>query len=289
MTDEAERALASMADRGSNVSVRKMIVDAVRSDGTVNLRDGSTIVQSVSCLPAYLGRAAEDSVIVLRGRLGMVVLGRVGAEQVPVGADTTDISWGSGPPSGTGWVTGVPYVRDGAVYIDTGGGGGGGGGGGSSTPRPVTVQPTARGVWRSGHRENDRPVTQGAWPSYPQPFTSGWFFGTALSAACAGKTVASMRVRLGRTSSSHGSFGQVKPRLYLVATGTPGSSPPALGDSPRSGPGLGLGGVATWTLPSSWVADLASGAARGIVVSAGVGSSYLIFDGASGAITVTFD
>lgn len=287
MTDEAEQALARLVGNGwSTVSVRKMIVDAVRTDGTVNLRDGSTIVQSVSCLPGYLGRAAEDSVIVLRARLGMVVLGRVGAEQVPVAADATDISWGSGPPSGAGWVTGVPYVRDGAVYIDTGGGGGGGG---SSTPRPVTVQPTARGVWRSGHRENDRPVAQGAWPSYPEPFTSGWFFGTALSAACAGKTVASMRLRLGRTSSSHGSFGQVKPRLFLVSTGTPGASPPALGDSPRSGPGLGLGGTATWTLPASWAADLASGAARGIVVSAGVGSSYLIFDGASGGITVTFD
>lgn len=284
MTDDAARALAKLTDGWTNVSMRKMIVDAVRSDGRVNLRDGETIVPGVSCLPGYTSRAADDHVIVLRGRMGIVVLGRMGTEQILTNPDPVDISWGSGPPSGTGWVTGTPYVRDGELYIDTGGGGGG-----TSTPRPVTISPTARAAWRSGHLENDRPVTQGAWPTYPQPFKGGWFFGTAISAACAGKTVDSMRIRLGRSSSSHGSFGQVRPRLYLTGTGTPGGSPPSTTDGPRSGPGLGLGGVASWTLPGSWVSALASGAARGIVVSAGVGSDYLIFDASSGGVTITFD
>lgn len=285
MPDEAEQALAKLTEGWTNVSMRKMIVDAVRTDGRVNLRDGETIVPSVPCLPGYVNRAAEDQVVVLRGRMGIVVIGRLGAEQIPTSPDPVDISWGAGPPSGVGWVTGTPYVRDGELYLDTGGGGGGG----TSTPRPTTIGPTARAAWRNGHRENDRPVTQGAWPSYPQPFKGGWFYGSAITAACAGKSVASMRIRLGRTSASHGSFGQVKPRLYLTSTGTPGSAPPAISDGPRPGPGLGLGGVASWTLPGSWVSALASGAARGIVVSAGVGSDYLIFDGASGGVTITFD
>ena len=269
-----------------------MFVDAVRSDGRVNLRDGDTIVPAVPCLPAYLNRAAEDVVIVLRDRAGMVVLGRLGAEQIPQVPDPVDVSWGTGAPSGSGWVSGKLYVRENAIYVDTSvtPTTTSSGGGSSSTPKPVTIQPATRAVWRDGHRENDRPVAQGAWPSYPHPFTGGWFFGSALSAACSGKSVDTMRVRLGRTSASHGSYGQVRPRLYLVTAGSPGGSPPGLDpETVRYGPGLGLGGVASWAVPAAWASALASGSAKGIVCAAPTGSGYLIFDGSSGAVTVTFD
>lgn len=292
MTDEAAAALAALRDPAKGASMRTMYVDAVRSDGRVNLRDGDSIVQSVPCLPAYLNRTADDVVIVLRDRGGMVVLGRLGNEQIPQVPDAASISWGNGAPSGGGWVRGVTYVRDGEVYVDTSQtpSSSPSGGGSSSTPRPVTVQPTTRAVWRNGSRESDRPVAQGAWPSYPRPFTGGWFFGAAMQAACAGKTVDTMRVRLGRSSASHGAFGQVRPRLYLVSASSPGGSPPRLdADAVRYGPGLGLGGVSSWTLPDSWASALASGAAGGLVCSAPVGSGYLIFDGSSGAVSVTFD
>ena len=280
MSDDASRMLARLANGGPDTTMRCMFVDAVRSDGRINLRDGEAIVTGVPCLPSYTARAADDQVIVLQGRLGLVVIGKMGGEAAAPGA-AVEVSWGTGAPSGSGWVTGTPYVRDGEVYIATGGGGG------SSTPKAVTVAPTARAVWRDGRRESDRPVAQGAWPSYPHPFTSGWFFDNDITAAVAGKTVSSMQMRLGRSSSSHGRFGQVRPRLYLVSAGTPGSSPPALGET-RTGPGLGLGGSATWTLPSSWGSALVAGTARGIVVSAGVGNDYLVFDSASGGVTIRF-
>lgn len=291
MTSEAAAALAGLQNPAAGVVMRTMYVDAVRDDGRVNLRDGEAIVPGVACLPTYAVRAAEDQVVVLRARSGMVVLGTVGTA-LQNAASSLDISWGSGPPSGAGWVTGVPYVRDGALYLDTSQTPSTtpSGGGSTSAPRPVTLQPSDRAAWRSGHLESDRPVAQGAWPSYPQPFTGGWFYGGAVAAACAGKSVKAMQLKLARSGAPHGSYGQVRPQMYLVAAGSPGSTPPSYDpDAVRYGPGLGLGGSATWSLPAAWRADLASGAARGIVVSAGVGIGYLIYSSSSGALTITFD
>lgn len=278
--------LAQLGGRDtSGISIAKMVVAAVREDGTVNLAQGESILPGVPCFESYTARKAGDIVTVLRWTGGWCVLGKNGAEPAPPTDTETTVAWGSAAPSGSGWVTGTVYVRDHELYVQT------------SAPapppspetlKPVTIAPTSQGAWRQGGRDNDQNPSQGAWSSYPYPYTGGWFYGSAVTAACAGKSVSGMTIRVARTGSSHGIFGGVKPRFFLLAASAAGSSPPALGDGPRYGPALGLGSSATWKLPSSWVADLASGAAGGIGISAGVGSDYLVCTGTCGQLTISF-
>lgn len=262
----------------------KMVVDSVRDDGTVNLRQGETIYAGIFALTSYVDRKAGDTVTVVRSTAGWCVVGKVGAEWAPPAPDPLDVDWGSGPPAGSGWVSGTVWVRDGAIWVQTA----------DPTPppsasKPVTLPPTSQGAWRDGHRDNDQSPTQGAWPSYPHPYTGGWFYGTTVVAACSGKSVAGMKLRVARSATRSGSFGGVRPILYLLSATTAPSATPALGDGPFYGPALALGVSATFDLPGNFRAALASGAAHGVGIAAGVGSSYLVATSGCGQLTITFN
>lgn len=259
------------------VSCSLMRVDSVREDGTVNLLDGTILHPGIPCHTGYLNRAAGDKVVVMRWQAGWFVLGKAG----PASATTKalSLSWGQGAPAGSGWLTGTLWVRDGELYVET-----------AAPPplsaKPVTLQPTTQGAWRSGSRDNDQAPSQGAWSSYPHPYTGAWFYGSQITALSG--TPTSMSIRVARTSATHGVFGGVKPRFYLLAASAAGSATPALGDGPKYGPALGLGASASWTLPGSWRDALASGAAHGIGITAEVGSGYLICTDSCGQLTVNF-
>jgi len=289
VTDSAAALARLTSTPGQPVSFALMVVDSVRDDGTVNLVQGGTIYEAVPCLNAYLARAAGDTVMVARWGAGWQVLGKAGPEWAPAAASSTAvprISWGESAPSGSGWVTGTPWVRAGELYVQTAAGGGSSP---ATTPDPVTLSPTSQGAWRDGSRDTSQAPTQGAWPAYPHPYTGAWFYGTTVADACAGKTVASMSLRLARTTASHGSYGAVRPQLYLLAASTAAGSPPTLGDGPLPGPALGLGSSGKFAVPAAWRAALASGAAGGIGVFAPTGSQYLIFTGSCGQLTTTFN
>lgn len=276
------RELRQALPSGPGVELAKMTVDSLRDDGTVNLSQGGAVYENVPCLNSYLDRAAGDVVTVVRWSAGWCVLGKVGAEFDAPAPAATKITWGSAAPSGSGWVTGTPWVRSGELYIQTAAGGG------TSAPDAVTISPSSQGAWRDGGLDSGQTPTQGAWSSYPHPYTGAWFYGSTISAACTGLTVASMKVKLTRTSSSHGSYGAVRPLLYLLAASSAGSSTPTLGSGPELGPALGLGSSGTFTLPGSWATALAAGTAGGIGVYADVGNSYLVFTGSCGQVTINF-
>jgi hypothetical protein len=286
---DAAQKLAQLAQPGQQLEFAIYTVDSVRDDGTVNLAEGETIHEAVPCQNSYLDRQAGDTVIVARWRAGWQVIGKAGSEWSPPRTllpTVPRISWGESAPTGTGWVTGTPWVRANELYIQTAAGGGSSP---AATPDDVTLAPTSQGAWRDGARDSGQAPTQGAWSYYPHPYTGAWFYGSSISAACAGKSVASMKLRLARTSTRHGSYSAVRPQLYLLSASSAGGSPPSLGDGPLPGPALGLGSSGTFTVPASWRSALASGSAGGIGVFAGVGSQYLIFTGSCGQLTITFN
>lgn len=279
---DAGQELARLAPSGQQLEFAMMTVDSVRDDGTVNLAQGGTIHEAVPCQNSYLGRQAGDVVVVARWRAGWQVIGKAGAEYTPPApAPGVKVSWGASAPAGAGWVTGTPWVRAGELYIQTAAGGG------TSAPGPVTLAPSSQGAWRDGGLDSGQPPTQGAWPTYPHPYTGAWFWSGA-AAACAGNTVQSMTLRIARTASRHGSYGSVRPQLYLLAASSAGGSTPTLGDGPVPGPSLGLGASGTFAVPSSWQSAIATGAAGGIGMFAPTGSQYLIATASCGQLTINF-
>jgi hypothetical protein len=253
----------------------------------VNLRQGETVHLAIPALNSYLGRKAGDTVTVVRSNAGWCVIGKVGPEWVPDPEDELDLSWGTGSPPGSGWVSGTAWARDGAVYVQT-----------ADPapppkvlhPRPVTLSPSSQAAYRDGLRDGEQNPSQGCWHSYPHPYTGGWFYGSQISDACSGKSVASMTIRIARTAEDHGIYGGVKPVLYLLTPGSAPTTTPSLGAGPFYGPALALGVSATFSLPASFATALAAGTASGVGISAGVGdSSYLIATSGCGQITVTFN
>lgn len=283
MTRAAQR-VAQLDRKGGGIKFAKMTVDAVREDGTVNLSQGQVIHLGIPCFNSYMNRQAGDTVTVVQWSGGWCVLGKNDEEFIRQDPDPVTISWGTSPPAGSGWVTGDIWVREKEIYVQTA----------APDPppappsKPSTIQPTSQGAWRGGSRDYDQAPTQGAWSSYPYPYTGAWFYDDAVVNAAAGRTIDSVAIRLARTSKSHGIYGSVRPLLHLINAGSAGSSTPALNSpsSPLQGPALGLGGSATFTLPSSWRDALVAGQARGIGITAGVGDSYLICTSSCGQLTL---
>lgn len=265
-----------------------MIVDSTREDGNVNLRWGETIINDVAANQAYNPRAEGDVVLVLNHAAGWRVMDKIGGPVEVEIPDPVDLTFGTPAPAGYTQAAAV-WVKDGALYVQTGEGPAPGPGEPpkASKPKPVTLDTSSQAGYRSGKKDGSR-VAQGAWPSYPKPYTSVWTFGSRIEAACAGKTVDRMQIRVARTSRYHGVSGRVRPRLGLHDETSPPSKTPKLTNR-WDGPGLGMGDSKWVTIPSSQAARLASGASRGVGIGAGSGkSNYLIATAGCGQIRITF-
>lgn len=265
-----------------------MVVDSVQEDGTVNLQWGDGIINGVAANVSYSPRAEGDVVLVLNHSAGWRVMDKIGG---PVEIDIPkpiDLSFGTPAPAGYAQATAV-WVKEGALYVQTGEGPAPGPGDPptTSTPKPVTVEPTHRQGYRSGRKDSQR-FAQGASPSYPKAWASIWTYGNRIAEACQGKAVDKMQIRVARTSKYHGTSKKVRPKFGLHDETSPPGSTPTL-SSRWDGPGLGFGSSVLATIPDSQAKKLASGDMKGIGVSAGASNSlYLIYKRASGNIRITF-
>lgn len=288
---EAESDLADLVraevERQAN-PFQIMVVDSVQDNGTVNLQWGDGIINGVAANVSYSPRAEGDVVLVLNHNAGWRVMDKIGG---PVEIDIPepiDLSFGTPAPAGYAKASAV-WVKDGALYVQTGEGPAPGPGDPptSSTPKPVTIEPTARQGYRSGRKDSQR-FAQGASPSFPKAWSSIWTYGDRIKDACQGKTVDKMQIRVARVSAYHGSSKKVRPKFGLHNETSPPGSTPSLSNR-WDGPGLGFGSSELATIPASQAAKLASGDMRGIGVSAGVSNSaYLIYKLASGRVRITF-
>lgn len=288
---EAENDLAALVraevERQMN-PYQIMVVDSLQESGTVNLRWGEAIINDVSANQAYNPRAEGDVVLVLQHSAGWRVMDKIGGPVEVEVPDPVDLTFGTPAPSGYTQASAV-WVKDGAIYVQTGEGPAPGPEDPpkASRPKPVSLDTSSQAGYRSGRKDGSR-VAQGAWPSYPHPYTSIWTYGSRIESACQGKTVDKMQIRVARTSKYHGVSGKVRPQLGLHDE----TSPPAktLKLTNRwDGPGLGMGDSKWITIPDSQAARLASGASRGVGIGAGTGkSNYLIATAGCGQIKITF-
>ncbi|MFD8937333.1 hypothetical protein ACFV0R_19125 [Streptomyces sp. NPDC059578] len=274
------------------------------TDAGVNALWRGALLLDVPCLASYRDRAPGDWVLLRTGSRPLV-LGRptedpadetrirtiaaeVALDQQVVRAAT----WGTAAPSGSGWQGPVDlFMRkgtDGTVELY-----------GQLVaeteppppapaprpPKPVTISPTAYGTWRSGRPDEyaDYPV-QGDWTGRGAR-RGGWFYGTQIATACAGKTVASMTVSLTRRRGS-GVNGKRPIHLYLHDYTSPPSGQLALDEGPEDLLSLSVGAKGTASLPASWRSRLADGTRRGIAIYAQGRGDYLALQG--GQITIRF-
>lgn len=289
---DAENDLAAMVraevERQAN-PFQIMQVDSLQEDGSVNLRWGEAIISGVSANVSYSPRAEGDVVLVLNHSAGWRVMDKIGG---PIEIDIPDpvgMEFGPAAPPADFVQVNAVYMKNGMIYGQTGEGPGPGPGDPpqASKPKPMTIQPAARQGYRSGRKDSQR-FAQGASPSYPKPWAAIWTYGNKIAAACQGKTVDKMQIRVARVSAYHGTSKKVKPRFGLHDETSPPRSTPTL-TSRWDGPGLGFGSAVWATLPASQASRLADGSAKGIGVNAGVSNStYLIYKPTSGNLRITF-
>ena len=201
-------------------------------------------------------------------------------------------TWGTAGPSGTGWQSvQTLYLRktsEGKVEVygqlasqsDTSPDAPP-----ARAPKPATISPTAFVIRRNG-RPDDYPTypMQGDWTGRG-PRRGGWFYGTKIADACAGKTVTSMRVSFTRRRGS-GVNAKRPLHLYLHSYQSAPSGQLDLGSGPDELISLSVGATGSVNLPLSWRSQLASGAARGLAIYAGGSSDYMAVSG--GTFTITF-
>lgn len=146
-------------------------------------------------------------------------------------------------------------------------------------PAPVTLAPDSEGSWRiRGGSDVDVQVGTKGGPDW----YGGWFFGTRIAAACAGKTVTKMEFTASRTPGDVGRNRAVP--VYLGLHNETGKRRPSIGYTWRAG-SLSKGGKDTFVLPADRRARLASGASRGIGVE---GHEYLKFTRDRARLRITF-
>ncbi|MFI5685912.1 hypothetical protein [Streptomyces sp. NPDC051636] len=303
---EADRLAAVLAATGTGGDVVSLQVADVTESGRVNLQlgDGSLLME-VACPDSYRNRAAGDWVAVRLSSVP-VVLWRLGDD--PATTDAADLqkaatqaaqdvqvvraaTYGTSVPAGSGWQAATAvYMRkvDGKLEIyfqvadasdpspETPG---------VPTPKPVTISPTASGSWRGGKPDDyaGTPV-QGDWTGRGNR-RGGWFYGSAISSACAGKTVAGMKVAFTRKAGA-GVNAKRPLHVYLHSYASPPSGQLDLGDGPEDLLRLSAGAKGTATLPKSWVTALASGSAKGLAIYASGAADYMAVTG--GQLTITF-
>ncbi|GGQ81354.1 hypothetical protein [Streptomyces flaveolus] len=285
-------------------TVSAQVVDV--TDRGVNLMLSGALVIDVPCLGAYRNRQPGDWVMVRTGSRP-VVLGRPeddpgGTDEESVRAIATEVAldaqvmraatWGTAAPSGTGWQTVTTmYLRknsEGKVELygqlgsqsDTS----------PSAPpargaKPVTLTPTDYGSWRTGKPDSYATYpTQGDWTGGGNR-RGAFFYGTAIAAACAGKTVTRMELTLTRRRGS--GVNAARPvHVYLHGYTSAPSGQLTLGDGPQSLMSLSVGATRTAVLPSAWRSALASGSARGFAVYATGSRDYMSLSG--GKLKITF-
>ncbi|MBL3670816.1 hypothetical protein JL475_33635 [Streptomyces sp. M2CJ-2] len=292
------------AAAGGLQTVSATVTD-VTEDGTVHLLMGGAELYDVACTDAYRNRKAGDTVAVRRGVVP-VVLWRLGDD--PAEADTartievaqdaaqdliavSAYTWGTGAPAGAGWqqVTQLWTKKDGAgkgvLYAQLAAAGDTSPDAPATRPpKTVTIAPTDAGAWRGGRPLAGDEPSQGDWTGRGNR-RGGWFYGSRISNACAGKTVAKMTVAFTRKRGA-GINGKVRMQLYLHNHASPPSGQLNLGDGPEGLLSLAVGAKGTATLPAAWRNALASGSARGLAIYGTGQSQYAAFTG--GKLTITF-
>jgi hypothetical protein len=301
--DFAQAAMEQAATgAGGVISAR---VEDVTASGRVNLDLNGQLLLEVACADSYRDRAADDWVAVRMGARP-VVMWRLGddpaaADQARMQALAEDAlddmqviraaTYGTGAPTGTGWQQATEtWVRKVSgkleVYFKIGD---------ASDPSPgtpptrppktVTISPSDSGSWRGGRPDAYRNNPYQGDYSGRGNLRGGWFYGTAIAAACSGKTVSSMKVSLTRKSGA-GDNGRRSLHLYLHGyTSAPGGDL-NLGDGPEELLSLSVGAKGSATLPAAWRSQLASGSARGLAIYARGSRDYMSVTG--GQITITF-
>jgi hypothetical protein len=278
----------------SYVTFEKAVVTDVNDDGSVNIDtvgDDIGLMTGIPCLASYRQRKEDDVVLTAVLQSSLVVLGKIGPSDDDSDDDPITIRWGDAAPTGSNWVksaSGDIFVQDDVLYVQRYL---------PDTPPPAprtqkggskTIAPKNMGAYRQGRREasEDSPI-QGAWTSYPHPWTGLWVYGSDIKDACTGNSIDHMTVKMTRAKGQGGVYGGAQVRLYLYGNGTMPGGTPSLTNFWSPGK-LTPGGSKTFTLPSSWVTKLASGDARGIGCKAGVGSDYLTYNG-GGTVKVYFN
>lgn len=309
MTSEAANALGSDLARASGAAggtgtVSVQVIDV--TDSGVNVDYGGALMLDVPCSDAYRDRKAGDWVA-MRPGARPVVMWRIGPDPGDTDEDTIKAiakeialdeqvvraaQWGTTDPAGAGWQGPMSlYMRTnsqgkvelyGRLDLQT-----------EPpppppaprTPSPVTVSATSSGSWRSGRPDDyaAHPM-QGDWTGGGNR-RGGWFYGTRIADACAGKTVKSMTVHFTRQRGS-GSNAKRPLHVYLHGYTSPPSGQLSLGSGPEDLLRLSVGAKGTATLPSSWRTALASGSARGLAIYASGRSDYMAVT--DGRITITF-
>ncbi|MCX4450722.1 hypothetical protein [Streptomyces sp. NBC_01789] len=301
--DDLAKALVQGAAKAPTY-ISAQVVDV--TDTGVNLDYQDALLLDVRCADSYRDRKSGDWVSVRTGAIPVVVhrLGPdpgdesevevreiaadVAGDMIPITAYT----WGTNPPAGVDWqqVT-VLWTRAdsngvGQLYAQVGTAG-------APAPTPpatrppktVTVTATDSGSWRNSRPDEyaSTPM-QGDWTGSGNR-RGGWFYGTKIADACAGKTVASMTVAFSRKSGS-GVNGKRPLHLYLHGYTSAPSGKLDLGDGPEDLLSLSVGAKGTATLPASWRSALASGSARGLAIYSSGRGDYMGVTG--GAITIKF-
>ncbi|MFI8853691.1 hypothetical protein ACIGW3_26345 [Streptomyces sp. NPDC053499] len=292
--EDLARATASTAAGGT---VSAQVID-LTDNGTVNLMMGGSLLLDVPCADSYRNRQRDDWVAVRPGARP-VVMWRLGPDPVEDSVEVRDavkdvqtvraVTWGTGAPSGSGWQEAVtPWVRqagDGQVelyyQVTT-----------ATQPSPQApaakgslVSATSAGSWRGGRRDayHDYPM-QGDWTGRGD-LRGAWFYGSTIAAACAGKTVAAMKVKFTRRRGS-GRNSRVPMHLYLHDYTSAPSGQLSLDEGPEELLSLSVGATGTATLPASWRDKLAAGTRRGLAIYARGSRDYAAFSG--GTVTITF-
>jgi hypothetical protein len=249
-------------------------VDSVNSDGTVSVWvRGASLPLAAS--RSYLLRAAGDTVLVTVRAGELIVEGTVGSPYTVPALPAETISDLSAP-SGVGWqeiVTGQVWVRqlvDGgpiekwykriAAYVPP-----------APTPStPATLALTAVGcdTYRGGTGLGRGYAEQGDYSGNGLQ-TGVWVFGTGAWAPLSGKTIQTVRARIQRRSTPHGSYGSTLTHLWLHGAAImPQSTPSLIG--PEHVISLALGQEWTGNVPIPWGTALQSGAAQGVAISTSV-------------------
>jgi hypothetical protein len=303
-------------------------VAAVNEDGTVSLEWGADPILNVPCSGSYTNRQEGQTVIVERVAGQIIVTGTTATQDTDFQAlidealdpiqdalnDTTDFAEAVNDD-----VTRLENIRtrvtfgtaaapsgflqaDSVWFKDQGGGrvdlylrrstdpGSGSSAPPTSTkppthkvPKPVTITPNSRGSWRSsGQKDGD--VWQGDWTGRGN-WRGGWFYGTKIADACSGKTVKSMTLYLSRTKDGSG-WNRGVPAHVNLHNETSKAKPSPIGTmhSVKLAPGQ----VVKYQLPSAWISALASGSARGFMVSGSGRSDYLKCAGSAGKLVIKF-
>ncbi|MFF9568508.1 hypothetical protein [Streptomyces sp. NPDC014685] len=296
--EDLGRALGGTPAGAATVSAR--VVDV--TDTGVNLDYQGALLLDVPCPDSYRGRRPGDWVAVRTGAKP-VVMWRLGAD--PGGADEKTVrevaldaqvvravTWGTPAPSGAGWqqvqTLYVRQVADGKIELY----------GQMSTvtepspgpppsasPRPVTLSPTSSGAWRGGRPDETRDMPYQGDYTGRGDLRGAWFYGTSIAAACAGKSVASMKVQFTRARGA-GANARRPLHLYLHAYTSPPAGQLNLGNGSDDLLSLSVGAQGTATLPASWRSQLASGTARGLAIYASGSRDYMGVSG--GRLTITF-